>query len=382
MDFTFSEEQKMLRASLRRFLDDRYPFKLRYAASRSARGLPDGIWSDLAKELGILGVGISERHGGFGGGPVEHMIIMEELGRALVLEPYVETIVIGAELLARSGGPKAASALEAVILGECLLAYAWAEPGMGADVSAIATTAVRNGNGWHLSGRKTVVTGAPWASHLLVTARTSGRVGDKGGISLFLIDKSHVGISLKDYPTIDGRRASDIEFVDVALPIDALLGGAGDALALLEEIADRAVAALCAEAIGIMEHLLEATMTYTKERKQFGKALTTFQVLQHRMADMLIETELATSAVYLATLELAASPNARALAASSAKVMIGAAGRFVGHNAVQLHGGMGMTDDLAIGHYFKRLLAIGTEFGDDDHHCARHNALAGDWLRP
>jgi len=376
MDFTFSEEQKMLRASLRRFLDDRYPFKLRYAASRSLHGLPDGIWSDLANELGILGVGLSERHGGFGGGPVEHMIIMEELGRALVLEPYVETIVIGAELLARSGGPKAASLLEAVLSGQCLLAYAWAETGMGADVSAIATTAERDAKGWRLSGGKTVVTGAPWASHLFVTARTSGSVGDKGGISLFLVDKSHGGISFKDYPTIDGRRASDIEFVDVALPFDALLGREGDALALLEEIADRAVAALCAEAIGIMEHLLDATMTYTKERKQFGKALATFQVLQHRMADMLIETELATSAVYLSTLELDAHPIARARAASGAKVMIGAAGRFVGHNAIQLHGGMGMTDDLAIGHYFKRLITIAAEFGDDDHHSARHNALA------
>lgn len=375
MNFIFSDEQQMLRASLRRFLKDQYPFGLRAAAARGAGDLPDGTWKALASELGILGAGFPEHQGGFGGGSIEHMIIMEELGRALVLEPYVETIVVGAAILSRSGGDTAERAFEAALSGELLLAYAWAEPSLDMDLTNMETAAVRDEHGWRLCGRKVVVTAAPWASHLIVAARTSGRGGDNSGISAFLIDKSQPGISMSNYATIDGRRASDIELENVAVPDDSLLGAEGQALPLLSEIADRAIAALCAEAIGAMTYLLEATMTYTKERSQFGKALASFQVLQHRMADMLIEIELATSAVYLATLKLDAAPHQRTQAASVAKVMIGAAGRFVGQNAVQLHGAMGMTDELAIGHYFKRLVAIGTEFGDEDHHRARHAVL-------
>tara|TARA_R110000824_G_scaffold184059_1_gene365099 strand:- start:146 stop:1294 length:1149 start_codon:yes stop_codon:yes gene_type:complete len=379
MNFTFSDEQQMLRASLRRFLEDRYPFELRMAAARSAEGLSLGIWKALTNELGILGAGLPEDQGGLGGGPVEHMIIMEELGRALVLEPYLETVIICAEILSRSEGNTAARALEAVLSGELLLAFAWAEPDIGIDLSNIATLALRDENGWLLSGRKTVVTAAPWAQQLIIAARTDGADGDKTGISLFLVDKSQVGISLHDYSTIDGRRASDIVFENVSVPSDAILGVEGQALPLLSEIADRAIAALCAEAIGGMAYLHAATMAYTKERKQFGKALASFQVLQHRMADMLIEIELATSAVYLATIKLDDKPNVRAQAASAAKVMIGVACRFVGQNAVQLHGAMGMTDELAIGQYYKRLMAISSEFGDEDHHRTRHASLSN-WV--
>ena len=378
MDFTFTEEQQMLRASLRRFLADRYPFDQRLAASRSVNGLPSGVWAALANELGLFCVGLPEDHGGLGGGAVDHMIIMEELGRVVALEPYLETIVIGAELLSRCGGTTAQGVLSGVVSGEILLASAFAEAGTELDLSHIATRAERKGEGWLLSGRKTLVTGAPWASQLLIAARTSGASGDASGISLFLVDPVLPGITLDCYATIDGRRAADIAFDDVHLAADALLGEEGKALPLLDEVTDRAIAALCAEAVGVMTHLLEATLAYTGERKQFGKDLASFQVVRHRMADMLIEIELATSAVYMSTVRLDGPPQARKLAASATKTVVCAAARFVGQSAVQLHGAMGMTDELDIGHYFKRLMVISAAFGDADDHCARYISLTVD----
>lgn len=375
MDFKFTDEQQMLRDGLRRYLEDRYPFELRTAASRSETGLPKGMWQAFADELVILGAGFPEDRGGTGGGPVEHMIIMEELGRALALEPYLETIVIGAGILARSDSRLARETLESVLRGELILAFAWAEQGMAVDFTGISTRATREEKGWRLTGCKTLVTAAPWASHLILAARTSGTAGDASGISLFLVDKAQVGITTCEFKTIDGRRACDITFDNVLIPGDTLLGQDGSALSLLEETADRAVAAMCAEAVGIMSRLLDLTMEYTKQRSQFGKALASFQVLQHRMADMLMELELATSAVYLATLKLGARADERAKAASAAKATICTAGRFVGQNAIQLHGAMGMTDELAVGHYFKRLMAISSEFGGEDFHRGRFAKL-------
>ena len=376
MNLTLSDEQQMLRESLRRFLKERYPFALRSVAALNAGALSKATWTAMANDLGILGAGFAEDLGGMGGGPVETMIIMEEFGHALVAEPYIETIVIAGEILSRSGGETARTALAEVLSGDLLFAYAWAEPGGSMDPRDIATAAVRDGEGWRLSGRKVVVTAAPWASHLIIPARTSGKGGDDAGLSLFLVDKSRPGISLCNYTTIDGRPASDIDLDNVAIPSEAMLGAEGAALPLLDEIADYAIAAMCAEAVGIMTYLLEATMTYTKERRQFGNPLSSFQVLQHRMADMLIEIELARSAAYLATLKLGAAPDVRARATSAAKVTIGAAGRLVGQNAVQLHGAMGMTDELAVGHYFKRLMAISADFGGEDRHRARHALLS------
>jgi alkylation response protein AidB-like acyl-CoA dehydrogenase len=376
MNFNFTDEQRILRASLRRFLADRCPFERRRETSQGADGLLPGIWTAMANELGILGAGFAEDLGGSGGGPIEHMIIMEELGRALVREPYLESIVIGAEILSRSETSASTRAFEAVLSGAQRLAYAWEEPGMGMDLTRIETVAKAGADGWTLTGRKIFVAAAPWAGQLIVAARTSGAAGDNVGISLFLVETEQTGVSRDDYSTIDGRQCSDIQLESVAVSHDALLATEGGALPLLGEINDRAIAALCAEAIGAMDFLLEATMAYTKERCQFGKTLSSFQVLQHRMADMLIELELATSAVYLTTLTLSAPAPERARAASAAKSMIGAAGRFVGQNAVQLHGAMGMTDDVAIGHYFKRLMAISAQFGDADHHRTRYEALS------
>lgn len=376
MDFTFTEEQVLLRDSVRSFLRDNYTFSRRIAAVRSPSGWQPEIWRAFAKELGLLGAAISEAKGGHGGGPVEHMIIMEELGRALVVEPYLETAVIGAEVLARSEGRRAEHELAALLSGDTIVAFAWAEPMMRYALADIGLEARRQGSGWRLDGTKAVVVAALWATHLIVVARTGGKRGDVGGISLFLVEKGAPGLSISDYPTVDGRRASDLVFENVVVSPDAMLGVEGAALPLVEEIVDRAIAAISAEAVGAMTRMHRDTLDYTKQRHQFGQPLANFQVLQHRMVDMYMQVELAISATYLATLKLDAPPEERARAASTAKVTVGNACRFVGQNAIQLHGGMGMTDDLPVGHYFKRTTMIEGEFGTVDHHLARHAALS------
>jgi len=381
MDFSFSEEQVLLRDSLRKFLDAEYGFEARRASVASAAGWRREIWSAMARDLGLFSVALPAEAGGHGGGAVEHMIIMEELGRALVVEPYLETVVIGVEVLSRAQGEAAARRLREAVAGECVLAFAWAEPGMRYAVADIAATAQRDGRGWRLDGRKSMVTAAPWADALIVVARTRGSAGDPEGLSLFLADKDSAGLTTHDYPTIDGRRASDVIFDGVRLPGDALLSEEGAASALIEEVIDRAIAALCGEAVGVARRLLADTIAYTNQRWQFGQPLSGFQALQHRMVDMFIQTERAVSASYLATLRLGSGAAERARAVSAAKVTVGQACHFVGANAVQLHGGMGMTDELPIGHYFKRALMIETEFGDVDHHRRRHAALSAADLR-
>jgi alkylation response protein AidB-like acyl-CoA dehydrogenase len=376
MDFSFTSEQKLLQRTLEQFFADEYSFNARRAAAWSPDGWRPEIWSALAKEIGILGAGVPSQRGGMDGGPVEHMIIMEEFGRALVLEPYVETIVIGAGLLSRAGEGRAAEVLAEVIEGRHLLAFAWAEPSMRYALADIGLNARRTRDGWRLDGKKSVVTAAPWADSLIVAARTRGAPGEARGLSLFLIDGRSSGLTRYDYPTADGRRASDLIFEDVPAPADALLGEEGEALSQIEDILDRALAAISAEAVGAMRTLHAHTLEYTAQRRQFGQPLAAFQALQHRMVDMLMQIEMATSASYLATLRLDAPPAERARAASSAKVTVAKASRFVGQNAVQLHGGMGVTDELPVGHYFKRLMMIEAEFGDVDHHLARHATLS------
>ncbi len=371
MDFNFTHEQVLLRDSVRGFLRARESAGTRLMPEPVSSSRRSEIWRGFAEELGILGAAIGLEQGGFGGGPVEHMIIMEEFGRALVRDPYLETIVIGAEMLSRCHGETAARSLAAVLAGKMLLAYAWAEPDIGIDLRAVATAATRDADGWRLTGSKAVVTAAPWASHLLVLARTAGAVGSGSGLSLFLVDKSLRGVQCRDFMMLDGRWASDIAFDDVAVPpAMQLIDGSACPLAL--EIADRAIAASCAEAVGLMTQLHTDTIAYISQRRQFGVTLSTFQVLRHRIADMLIHLEMATSATYLATLSLAEPADRRALAVSSAKVVVDEASRFVGQNAIQLHGSMGMTDQLAVGHYVKRLMTIGADFGGADLYIARH----------
>ena len=374
MDFALDQEQKMLRDSLQGLLRQQYGFASRQAALHAPSGWREDIWKRFA-ELGLLGAAIPERAGGLGGSAVETMVIMQELGAALVLEPYLETCVIAAGLLARAGGSHADEALRSIAQGRSVIAPAWAEVTTQYGFERVATRAEREGNAWILSGRKCVVVAAPWADRLLVSARTSGDEADRNGLSLFLVDKHAAGITLIEYPTMDGRRAADVVFDGVRIEHAALLGEIGAALPSLERAGDEAIAAISAEAVGILKRMLADTLDYAKQRRQFGQTIASFQVLQHRMVDMHLQIEMAESASYRATLTLDAEPRERMLAASAAKVAIAEACRFVSQNAVQLHGGVGMTEELALGGYFKRAMMIVNQFGGIDHHLARHARL-------
>jgi alkylation response protein AidB-like acyl-CoA dehydrogenase len=379
MDFSLTKEQELLRDGLAKFLANRYDLEKSRAAAKTGAGWQPMIWRSFADELGILGATLAEEDGGIGGGPVELMIVTEALGQALVVEPFIDTVVIGGGLLQRAGGDRATSVLENIVAGEAITAFAAIEPTSGQSFHDVSTTARREGDNWILDGAKVVVSSAPMAQHLLVTARTGGEQRDTAGVSLFLVDV-HAnnlpdGLAIHEYRTIDDRRAADLEFVGVRLPDDALLGTEGGAWASIDRAVDDATAAVASEAVGLMRKVLTDTVEYAKQRQQFGQPIGSFQALQHRMVDMYMELEQSIAAVYLAILHLEAEPTERALAVSAAKATVGRAARFIGQNAVQLHGGMGMTEELAIGHYFKRLTAVEYEFGTADHHIARYAAL-------
>ncbi len=377
MDFTFTEEQTLLRGSLAAWLADRYDFETRRRVVAAEPGWRPEVWRAFADELGILGAMAPETVGGSGGGPIEMIVIMEELGRALVVEPFLSTSVIAGGLLARSGGATAEALLARLVAGEIVTAFAFAEPHARYDWRDLKTTARRDGAGWVLNGAKAMAYGAPWATHLVVIARTGGAQRDRDGISVFVVDKAASGIGTRDFATIDGQRASEITLDNVSLPAETLIGAADEAASLLERVIDEATVGLCAEGVGVLRALHERTVDYTKERQQFGKPLGTFQVLRHRMVDMYMQLEQAVSITYLAAVRLDdPDPLQRARAASAAKAQVGQALRFVGQSAIQLHGGMGLTDELAISHYFKRATVIETQFGDTDHHLARFAALS------
>lgn len=370
MDFDLTEEQALLRATLSQFLAQQYGFAQRTAASRREPGYRLDIWQDIAGRLGLLGATLSVEAGGLGGGAVEQMLIMEELGRALVLEPVAETLFQGAWLLEQCG---ARDVLPGVIAGDVRLAIAIGEPGMRYDLADIAAKAARTGDSWCLTGGKAVVMAAPWATHLIIAARTSGNAGEAYGLSLFLVPAKAEGLTLHAYPTVDGRRAADVVLESAAA---SLIGLEGKALEMLEELRDRAIAAQAAEASGLLDRLVKDTVEYTKQRQQFGQTIADFQVLQHRMVDMHMQVEMVRSAAVFSALKLDADPVERALAASAAKVTVANACRFVGQNAVQLHGAMGMTDELPIGHYFKRATVMESDWGSVDWHLARHAVLS------
>src|SRR5580692_4564338 len=377
MDFNFTEEQSMLRDTVTSFLNDKYDFEARKGIVKSEAGWRPDYWKAFADELGILGAPFPEDLGGLGGGPVENMIVMEQFGRALVVEPYLGTVVIGGGFLKHSGHARAAELIGGIIAGDVVTAFAYAEPQGRYNWADLKTTARKDGAGYVLNGAKAVVVGAPWASHLIVTARTGGAQREAGGVSVFLVEKSAPGVVTRDYPTVDGARAAEVLFENVSVPADALIGPEGEGLPLVEAVVDEATVALCGEACGVLRRLHEGTVDYAKQRKQFGQPISQFQVLQHRMVDMFIELEQSISMTYMATIRLSDSdPVERAKAVSAAKVQIGKACRFVGQNAIQLHGGMGMTDEMAIGHYFKRATMIEGQFGSTDHHLARYEALS------
>ena len=381
MHFNLSAEQELLRDGLGKFLAARYTLDDSRAAAKVGAGWQPEIWRSFAEQLGILGATLPESVGGSGGGPVESMVIAEELGRALVIEPYIDTVVVAGGLLHRVGGEATAAVLERICDGTAVVALAVTETATGDHWEGMSTKAVHGdepGDSWSITGAKTVVMDAPLATHLLIAARTAGAPGDYRGMSLFLTEFDAAapppGLQVHGYRTIDDRRAADLVLDGLVLPADALLSD--DAWPLLSRARDEGAAAVCAEAVGLMRTVLADTVEYCKQRQQFGVPIGSFQVLQHRMVDMYMELEQSVAAAYLAVLNLDAQPEVRARAVSAAKATVGRAARFVGQNAVQLHGGMGMTEELAIGHYFKRLTALQYEFGSTDHHRARYAALS------
>ncbi|MGD0142702.1 MAG: acyl-CoA dehydrogenase family protein [Rhizomicrobium sp.] len=374
MDFSFTEEQTLLRNSVSKFLADNYKFEFFKKNSRTEPGWSPGTWKQFA-ELGLLAAPLPEEHGGLGGGALDTMVVMEEFGRNLVVEPYVQTVVVGGGFLGHGSNAQKAEWLPRIAAGETVIAFAFAEPQGRFNYADLVTTAKKQGSGFVLNGQKAVVLGGPWADTLIVTARTAGGQRDDKGVSVFLIDKKSKGIVTRDYPTIDGLRASEITFENVEVPATNAIGQLDNGRELVEQVTDAAIAAHAAEAVGAMKVLLDATVEYSKTRKQFGVPIGKFQALQHRMVNMFMNYEQSASIALMVTLKLDESTVERKKAASAAKVQIGKAGRFIGQNAVQIHGGMGMTDELNVGHYFKKLTMLDTLYGNVDHHLKRYASL-------
>ncbi len=372
MDFNFTDEQTMLRESVSRYLADTYDFETRMKTVNGDAGWSPAVWKAFAEELGILGAAFAEDHGGLGGGAIENMIVMEEVGKALVIEPYLSTVVIGGGFLKRAGGGNADAVIPQIIAGQVVIAFAYAEPQGRYNLADLRTTARKDGDGYVVNGHKAVVRDAPFATHFIVTARTGGGQRDAGGVSVFLVPADTAGITRRDYPTVDGGRASEIYFENVRVDADQLLAAEGDGLPLVEAVVDEAVAAVCAEAAGVTRKLHEGTLDYSRQRKQFGRPIGEFQVLQHRMVDMFMEVEQAVSMTLMATLRLDEPDRAKHVSAAKNKIARGV--RFVGQNAVQIHGGIGISNELAIGHYFKRATMIEGQFGDADYHLRRYES--------
>ncbi len=369
MSFEFSEEQRLLAESADRFVQNEYDIDRRREIVASDNGFDAGNWRQLA-ELGWLAIPFAEEDGGLGWGMADVAVLMESLGRGIVVEPYLATVLLGGGLVAEAGSTgQRQEILEPLIAGGLQLAFAHSEPRSRFNLSAVETKAEKSGGGYVISGAKAVVFNGAAADKLVVSARTGGGPRDRDGISLFLVDGDADGISRRGYGTVDGGRAAEITLSGVSVPADAMLGAEGAAAGAIEAVTDKAIVAVCAEAAGIMEACLRQTNEYIKTRKQFGVPIGKFQVLQHRMADMFQAHQLSRAMTYRAATVVDGDDAAeRTRAASAAKVRCGDAGRLIGQEAIQMHGGMGMTDEMAIGHYFKRLTMIDTLFGDRHHH--------------
>jgi len=374
MDFNFTQEQQQFSDALRRWVDKDYSFEQRTKIVLSEQGVSDQAWATLT-ELGMTALPIPEEQGGFNGSAIDMMVVMQELGRGLVVEPYFAT-VLAVEFLKRTGGHEAL--LEQVAAGELKMACALGERQSRHEMFDIATTAQADGQDFKLNGTKTVVIHGAQADLLIVSARTSGKQRDTDGISLFAVPAGTPGVTRRDYRTIDCQRAADIDFVDVKLPASALLGKLGGGWDVLDAVSDYGVTLLCAEAIGAMDALNGATLEYLKTRQQFGIPIGKFQALQHRMAEMYMQLEQARSMATLAAVKVSSlEPEERRRTVSAAKVKIGQAMKYVGQQAIQMHGGMGVTNELPAAHHFKRLTIIEAMLGDTDHHLARFIAQPG-----
>jgi len=375
MDFRLSDERQMLQDSLRRFLRDRYDTETRNAILDSETGFSPEIWSGLA-ELGVLGALFTEDQGGFGGAGFDIATVFEELGRAGVVEPVLETALLGGGLLAELGTDDQRALVEEVIGGGLHLALAHGEPAGRYDLTHVETRAVQEGETLTLTGRKAVVTNAEAADHLIVSARETGDVLDERGISLFLVPRDAPGLTIQGYAVISGGRAAEVMLDGVTLGQDARLGPAGGAFAALETQLARAGVALAAESLGAMETATELTRDYLMTRKQFGRPIGTFQALQHRFSDLLIELEQARSAAINAAGHLESDPKTRDLHIAAARNLMGRAGRLVAEEAIQMHGGIAMTQEYELAHIAKRIVMCDHRFGDTDYHLERFIALS------
>jgi pimeloyl-CoA dehydrogenase small subunit len=375
MDFRLSDEQKLLQDSVGRFIAGEYTLEKRRGYMKQPEGFSRDNWRKLA-ELGLLGLPLPEDAGGSGGSGSDVMVVMEQFGRGLVVEPYLASVILCGGLLKQGGGHH--DLLSRLAAGDTLMAFAHGERQARYTLHDIETTARRAGGGFVLNGHKSVVLHGDSADTLIVSARTSGASRDRNGISLLIVDRAAKGLTVRGSPTIDGLRSAEIALADVQVGGDALLGPADAALPAIERAVDGAIAAVCAEAVGAMAVLVETTLDYLKTRQQFGAPIGRNQALQHRMVDVQIAFEQAKSmACFAAMMTDSTDDAARRRAISAAKVQIGRSGKFVGQQAVQLHGGIAMTDEYKAGHYFKRLTMIGSQFGDADHHLGQFAALSG-----
>lgn len=376
MNFDFSEEQVMLRDSVARFIQDDYSFDARRKIAASDTGMSAEHWQTFA-ELGWLSVPFAEEHGGFGGGPVDVMVMMEEFGKGMVLEPYLATVILFGGLLQRAGNAEQQGAyIPRIVEGKCLGAFAFTERQSRYELADVKTTATPDGDGFVLNGEKVVVYNGANADTLIVAARTAGEQCDEDGISLFIVDAGAAGIEKMNYALMDGQRAANLVFKDVRLSAAALLGARDKAYPVISRVVLEACVALAAEGLGIMGQLNSKTLEYTKQREQFGVAIGSFQALQHRMVDTFMSYEQTKSLLYRAVCTLEKEDEDPARDIHALKVMLDRAGRHVHSEAIQLHGGMGLTDEMDIAHYAKRLMMINATFGDGDHHQAQFNALS------
>jgi len=369
MDFTFTQEQQLLADTVQRFVRDNYSFEKRREILKTPEGWSRDIWNELAG-LGLTALNVPEEHGGLNAGPVDTMLVMNALGEGLLLEPFLAAAVLAPALIARLDDAKVAGELlPAIASGERIVIVAHQEPQVRGELNSVVTHAAKSGDGYVIDGLKSVIAHGGLADEFLITARTGGKPTDTDGISVFAVTPTAAGVTVKSYRTIDGQQAADIELKGVKVPASALVGAAGKAFTAIEGAHEIALSAICAEAVGIMKAINAATLDYARNRKQFGQPISKFQVLQHRMADMFIQAEQAQSMSYLAAIRCVEDDAAeRRRSLSAAKVVIGQAGRYIGQNAIQLHGGMGMTDELIVSHYFKRLTLIDLTFGDTDFH--------------
>ena len=375
MDFTFNEEQTLIQDQVDQFVQKEYDWETRQSLSNSDLGFGEDNWKKFA-ELGWLGISVSQESGGFGGSAIESMLIMEAFGKGLVVEPFLETMIMSGGILDNHGSDQQkSSVLEPAIAGEMQLALAYAEPQSRFNLSDVVTEAKEKDENFILNGYKSVVMNGPSADKIIVSARTSGSQMEEEGISLFIVDAGSEGLNRTNYKTVDGKRASDITIENLSVPKENIIGQINSGFKILDSAIDTAILAISAEAVGAMEVLYKTTVEYTKTREQFGTAIGKFQVLQHRMVDMFMEYEQCKSLLYMATMKHEEGSADAKKAISGLKYQVGKAGKFIGQQAVQLHGGMGVTDELNVGHYFKRLTTVGTIFGNTDYHLKKYTSL-------